>query len=101
MGKRVEIKTFKARGKDGIKETPIEHEFEMYDEMFVVHEVLRLPETWMGRPLYRASHRDTGFGVPDCAQGTPVAAEHQARAVMKQVGREHVLEAIRKAKEAG
>ena len=103
MGKRVMGKdmTFTARSKNGLKEIPYEHEFEMYGETFVIHHVLRLPETWTGEPLYRASHRDTGFGIPDCAQSTPAASEHQAKAVMAQYGQERVLEVIKRAKEAG
>lgn len=93
-----EIGTFIAPAKWGSEEVPYEKEFVLWGETFVVHRMISGPGTLMP-DVYKASHKDTGYGIPNVDQKTVAAAEHQARAVMERYGRKRVLEVIQKARE--
>lgn len=92
-----EIGRFTVRARWGDEEVPYEKEFTLWGEAFVIHRIIT-GEGTLDRLHYRASHKETGFGIPDVYQRTIAAAEDQARAVMEKYGRKRVLETIEKAR---
>jgi hypothetical protein len=93
-----EIGTFTVQAKWGLEEVPYEKEFVLWGEVFVVHRMIGGPGT-IRTDAYKASHKETGFGIPNVDQRTVAAAEDQARAVLQKYGRKRVLEVIQKARE--
>lgn len=92
-----EIGRFTVRARWGDEEVPYEKEFVLWGETFVIHRMIT-GEGTLDRLYYKASHKETGFGLPDVHQRTIAAAEDQARAVMEKYGRKRVLETIEKAR---